>query len=503
MGAVGNSLNNIRLVVKALRTFPNDSKKGASKKNVSTWKQASQYGASSQPGVLPLIKKVILGLAIFSFHSIVSSSLAVEILTFQMPKPEHSWGKALAGSLSVHKPLEGILQNESLVSSCVRTSCLYYNPARLAFENWNLNIVGAGISVDENSSDLSWQAYNSEDPESMILENLGAYQGKRKALRADLNVFQLSIPYFAFDSFSSISLENLPKDGEEQFSLESKIGLSAGVAFSVGKMSLGVSGVRIQKTRADLNPSDAQITEISDLVEQDRTGEIALSEFTSLEQGYGHGMNLGFFYGFDEEGGSGIGISALNYGGLSYRKNTDVEWEELSKSEKALSQFAENAQISVNLPNDVPEVLNAGLTLGNHPDHSIYHFMINAERQDIGGNYLEHKNVVSARLGIDLPPEVALKLSQEFLNSEGGGNGMHLGFKGFQFFGGYRPEKSRSFGGKLSLHGGYKKVISLLQIDVVAGETTEFSERDDEGIVLKDALTTKLFRLDFKLNLLF
>lgn len=399
------------------------------------------------------------------------------ILSIFYTAPSYSIG-VKEKNIGIFASLESRAQGEALAASCHGSSCLFYNPAKLSWERFNLNFYSGSVISDKNSSETGNTISSENIQEDLLNSTLKDYESSKKYFEADISLLEISVPHFAAQGFTSLSIENSPSPATQDIKVDSNLGFIGGFSLSSNRFSIGVSHYRIFKNTLYLSPTEVQIAEANVNIENEDLDTIPLGDYSTAEQGYAAGYNVALFYAFDDEGASGLGISVLNAGGVSFTDDIEPKASQVNDAEKEINEFLTKYGITKTLPQDIPEIVNAAISVGNNEDVSTFHFIVSAESQDIGGDYIEHKNVASFRAGIKFPADLALATS--YLIETDRDKYTHFGISGFQAFGCYRDNDVVTLGGKMSFHIGYQRRFSILQFDISGMNSRNLKE--DEAL---------------------
>jgi len=382
-----------------------------------------------------------------------------------------------------HTTSEYLGQEETLVASCFSASCLFYNPARLSWQGFDLNLVNLSLIADKNSQDLIESLTEKREiSDDFLLESLESYEPVEKFALAHLDLAKLVLPHFAIQGFSNIQANNVPTDGNQFIGLSSRVGFIGGLSLSWGQVSIGISHFRFFENSIQLEPSLSQIEDVKEAIANDSIDSLPFGDFTSTQQGYMEGNNLGLFLALDDEKTSGIGAAVLNKDSPEFKETISPKAAEFQEAEKVLEDITTKYDIEKTLPENLKETVNIGITFGNNPHKNVLHYAISLEKQDLTGIRIENKNTASFRLGLTLPSNLALATSA-LLETEDGW-GIHGGVLGVQTFGGYRANESISLGGKIQLHFGYQRKVSILSMEILGMSTRPINEPEDKNYFL-------------------
>lgn len=358
-------------------------------------------------------------------------------------------------------------QAESLVASSYGVDSLFYNPANLAWQGAHLGLLSGAARVDQGTIN-SVDDFLDKEAESSVIKNFfeGVQEQDRAYGASTFRVLELSIPFLSATSFTQLEFDYSRSDSETRLlDVESNTGAIGGLAIKLSpRLSVGVSYYKLARAQLKFSPNQQQYDEIV-LSTQEEFDEMDVAPFTDAKIGYAEGYNGGLSWRFWDENPSGIAMSILNIGGTSFEKDpTSVKSDLLNKGDEQARKFLEKHNITAEIPAGIPQIVNVGLSLGVGSIESSFHARLNAEKQDVMGYYLEHKNTASFSLGFQLPPTLALLTAGPI--APGKDTWFHGGILGLRVFGGVRQDVSQSAGGQLSLHFGQEKKISILRIDL-------------------------------------
>jgi hypothetical protein len=375
---------------------------------------------------------------------------------------------------------------EAVVSDVSGSDALFYNPAGLAWQGWSLRLFGLEFGSDTDSQERisDFQKQTENDESNMIAEAYRKLNApKPVVIETTARVADLAIPYLSLTSFSRITGtseylgETRMVDGYEM-NLDADFGAAAGASIKIGKLGIGYSQYRLVRSQIRSTPSTTQLNSVIDAAEAEQLAEdtVPFREFTQFSYGGAVGQNLGLLYRFFGGGNpSGIGISVLNMGGTKFTEDLPVTNQELIKYEERFKSQASMYGIDIELPDDIPEMINAGLSLGWSTKEEAVRLFCSIDENDIGGEHIQHKTAASCEAGLILPDKLALALAAEIIRKDQ--NTYHVGLLGARIFGGRRFDAYESQGVAMNLHLGYKKVISLVRIDLENFQTKALDER--------------------------
>ncbi len=375
---------------------------------------------------------------------------------------------------------------EAVVSDVSGSDALFYNPAGLAWQSWSLRLIGVEMGSDTDSQKRisDFQQQTTSDETSMIAEAYRKLQSPQPVVvETTARLADLAIPYLSFTSFSRITGkseylgEAKQVDGYDM-QLDADFGAAAGASIKIGKLGIGYSQYRLVRSQIRSSPSSAQLNSVIDAAAAEELTEetVAFREFSKFRFGGAFGQNLGLLYRFFGAGNpSGIGLSVLNLGGTKFSEELPVTNKDLLEYEERFRAEADLYGIEMSLPDDIPEMINAGLSLGWSAQEDAVKIYCSVDENDIGGDRVTHKTAAGCEAGLTLPDKLALALAAEIIKKDD--QIYHVGLLGARVFGGRRFDAYESQGAALSLHLGYKKVISLVRIDLEAFQTKALDER--------------------------
>lgn len=386
-----------------------------------------------------------------------------------------SYGQS--AQLGLSPTTEVLAQSEAVITNAQGSESLYYNPSLLAWQGLRLSLVGVEAYADRNSIELAKKFENKKFGEESLADFLEELSTIPEAkLRIAARLIDLSLPYFAFSSFSNLDLRYTKDNNAYQTQIRHRLGGITGFAFSFDKFAIGLSHYRFVQSGVLLDMTADELNESITAAQEGREDEITYQDFSETEFGYAEGLNSGAFYRFWDDNPSGIGISVLNIGGTEFSETSGIHIPEAKEAEKKLDDFQEKHQLSPSLPTTIPEYVNAGLNLGVGNDRSPFHARVAFEAHDLGGNGLRHRESASFSLGVELPSKLAMLSAIPLIVTDE--TTFHGGFLGLKVFGGARTEEQYSTGSTLSFHFGQDMIISYLRLDITAFQSINLNPKD-------------------------
>jgi len=198
-----------------------------------------------------------------------------------------------------------------------------------------------------------------------------------------------------------------------------------------------------------------------------------------LQSGGARGHNIGILYRFFDDNPSALGVSVLNAGKAKFGEGSLIHSRELKDVEEKAREEAQNYDVELKKPDTIPQIVNAGLTLGIGDSENIFRATATAEYDDIGGDTLDNKFGASWEIGLELPDKLAMMTVWPIYEKDK--NVIHMGLLGISAFGGYRAKAYSTKGAKIAFHFGYNRIVSLVKLEVEGFEETPL-KKDSEYV---------------------
>lgn len=370
---------------------------------------------------------------------------------------------------------------EAVTSNISGTDSLFYNPAALAWQAWSFRLVGVEAASDTDSQERVKKFVNNEsDSKSFSLVDMYDKLNSTKpvAVESVARLADIAIPYFAVSSFSRLAATSESTADHYDMNVYGDVGATAGFAIKIGKLGIGYSQFRLIRARINTQPSQEQFQAIMDAAENNTLDEntVPFRDFTQFYYGGAVGQNAGLLYRlFDEKNPSAIGVSALNIGGTKFTTKAPITNKKLKELEKTMQEEAGTYDIDLELPSDIPEMYNVGVTLGWGNEESVFRALCSVEEDDVGGDYIQYKTAASCDMGFQLPDKLALASAVDVYKNDK--YLYHAGLMSARVFGGRRFDVYDAYGAGLSFHFGYMKQISLVRLDLEGFQTTPLQDK--------------------------
>jgi hypothetical protein len=386
-------------------------------------------------------------------------------------------------SIALIKNVEGATKAEAMTTSARGGSALYYNPACLVFNSFDLQLIGIEAIVDRRLVDAKKEYderkkigdtnlnANSEENLKRVYDLL--FYGNDINATANAHIINFSVPYAAIQSFASTSVTTGTNDASQNASadLTSRAGVIGGFAIKIGSLAIGISKYFLIESSIHEEISFQQISSIRQAMQEDPATiqSIRYSDFTKATLGNSEGYNLGTFYQFIKDNPSGIGISILNAGASPFRKALPRRYAKLNSYQNDYEQKADEYGIELELPAKIPQLTNLGILMGmGGGAQDIFTANLALDYDDLNGEYLDvdRKFAASTEVGLILADEMAMLLRGKipFYNpetKETKGAGIYVGLLGFKLNAGVRPNDRYTYGVSLLGHAGNQSVSLL------------------------------------------
>lgn len=385
-------------------------------------------------------------------------------------------------SIGLIQDVEGMTKAEAMTMSARGTSALFYNPACLIYNRFDFRLGGIEAIVDKRLLDTGNEQSERKKIGSTSTQSSGEDDMKRaydlllsdQALNAVANarLIDFAIPYIGIQNFMSTELTagHVPDAAEPtvQADFMLRTGTIGGIAMKIGPWAIGYSKYFLIESNLEERLTLDQIDSIKSQIEVDPSAanSIDYSSFTRATYGNTDGENLGLLYQPFDDNPSGFGLTVLNAGGSSFRRELPRQYSKLKPYQSDLEQKVDELGIEMNLPEKVPQMVNAGLMLGHGGSrHDAFTINFALDYDDIGGSYLDEnkKFAASTEFGLMLPDELAMLLRQEisFDSKKNAGTGFYWGLLGLKAIAGARANDRYAYGVSLLGHAGTRHLSFL------------------------------------------
>ena len=286
---------------------------------------------------------------------------------------------------------------EAITSAPNRTDALFYNPASLPWQSVHIGIAGIEFSSDKDSIDkteASSQSQQTSD-ESVLKDFYQKLNSEHPIeISSTARLIQIVLPFVSVSSFAKAEANSQKVRGTDAYhAMKTKftMGLIAGLGFSIKRLSFGYSTYGLIKSSIESSPTEDQLSTISNAIENNNFDEntVPFRDFTRFYYGGARGSNAGVQWQLFDDNPSSIGIAVLNIGDTKFKKETPFEREDVKEIEETLTEESQVHNITLELPQEIPQMLNAGIALGYGKRDSIGKFRVALDYNDINGDVIE------------------------------------------------------------------------------------------------------------------
>lgn len=375
---------------------------------------------------------------------------------------------------------------EALTSSARNTDALFYNPAGLAYNRFQLRIVGAELSFDKKNATRVKNRFDELNKldEQVTLSNLfdNTDPDNPIYIRPTARLLDFGLPYFSYSEFATMHLLSEKNDNIHNIDLATSLGSIYGFALQFGMISIGMSRYDLQKFELSSKPSSDQLSTIQSAI-KNNTFDVktsTLNEYTKFNYGITSGYNVGIMLRPFSDNPSSIGASIINKGKSTFTNNTPTKNKDFKNTEEKIRSEAEKHDITLDLPQDLQEIKNLGLTLGWYASEGNWtQGLLSYDYHDYDNKVLNNHRSLAFELGLKFPNKVAVKNALPILSRKGKGFYLHTGISNLKVFGGQKENLYRSYGVSTQIHFGLSNSVSFLTIDLQGYKLTPL---DDSSI---------------------
>lgn len=374
---------------------------------------------------------------------------------------------------------------EALTSSARGSDALYYNPALQAFNRFSLRLLSIEVATDKNSVNETVEKYqNGIDPRKFTVGDFYRRLDSEKPISTETmaRLLDITVPYLGVSSIADlkVSSRRLPDTSAYDMRVSADVGGIAGFALSFKGIAIGYSQYQITRAVVASSPSDDQMSKIRQAVAADELTDqtVPFRDFSSFQYGGARGHNIGFAFRPIGDNPTGLALSVLNMGNARFGENSMIRSKDLHTLETKMRAEAQQYDIALSKPDEIPEMINAGVNVGLEDPDGYFHLLLAGDYDDIGGHTLDHKLGTSCEAGFELPAKLALLASWPILKKEKKYQ-IHMGFLGLSVFGGYRPGDYYTRGARIAFHFGYNKIFSIVKLEIEGFELTPVKNNID------------------------
>lgn len=370
---------------------------------------------------------------------------------------------------------------------------LFYNPASLSSGKTSIGLAGLGTSIAANDEII--KALEAEDNLNTLEKALRSIDLDNPAYaNVSSRFLDINIPYFAMVGFTQVSAEseNPASRGDGNYRLDGNacLGASIGLAVSFKNLSLGISHYIIRRASFSMQLTQAQMQSFRDASLSNSVDDTTLpfNDISRVSSGGAKGYNYGLRYKFFENNLTALGISVLNAGSTSFKRQIPYHYDPYDKQEKRIADSAENYGITLALPKTLAEIVNVGFTTGYGGGvDDILKAEFSVDYNDLEKNVIDNNLAFSAEIGFDIPDRIALLTSIPMFQVDA--DTYHIGLRKLAISGGIRPKSYQSFGGTVGLHLGVNHTFSFMFIDVTGYQSRLLEFGNDKPVTLKGVYT--------------
>ena len=384
---------------------------------------------------------------------------------------------------------------------------LFYNPALLSKQKQQIRPLSIDFEANENGGGWISQQNESSGGQAKTNTTLASLFDKidsNKPMTAEVRgrAVDLAFPNFAITSYSSKKLvyHQSGVGSAMSLSLAQRLGVAGGFAFSVGKLSIGVSRYFLVETSFASQPTKENVDQVkTDL----NNGNLAtalgqLSDKSQMTFGTTQGTNLGVKARFWDNNPSGIGIGILNYDGSRFSQTDTYGSEEVKHILSKVSAEATAAGLTLASPAPLKQQVNIGLVLAKGTDKDTFHALIEADYLDAENKKSISPITYSAMLGFRLPNKVALETAWYPKIDDDNQGMVHLGLLSMNLIGGFRPGEYYTNGIDLGWHLGYFRTVSLMEIHTKIYKIV-YDNQNSSGVAADERIYGTQGTIDFVL----
>jgi hypothetical protein len=400
------------------------------------------------------------------------------LLVILMSEPALAQGGSRVGLGSGVKPRA--LGEAVTAADGLGADALLYNPALLPRGGWHLGVAGVAATADRASTRLaeaSQKGGNDDDPLGTVVGKLGS--DKPTFAGTDVRLLDVVTPYGGFMGFGDVSVfsQHDAEAGRHRAQVDADAGAAVGLAAKLGPLSAGYSHYWLNRAGFGVDVDGATRDQIVAATATGplEPGQFSYGDFSSATFGGTTGHNVGLVLRPIEGNISQLGVAVLNAGGGSKfsKESAYGNPSTAGKMSGALHEEAARYGIPVGLPEDLPEMINAGLQLGVGTESdggksTTWRLALLADYADIDGDTIDDKFAAGATAGLTLSDKLALAtgvpvlpLAEDYKEFY-----MHVGIKAIEAYAGYRPGAYATGGARLQLHVGVSNRIAPAYIEI-------------------------------------